>query len=54
MQIRLRKRLGDLLVDEHVIAQQQLDQALHHQQITGRKLGDTLIGMGFLSDQPPR
>ena len=51
MQIRLRKRLGDLLVDEHVIAQQQLDQALHQQQITGRKLGDTLIGMGFLSEQ---
>ncbi|PSW40898.1 MSHA biogenesis protein MshE [Photobacterium phosphoreum] len=51
MQIRLRKRLGDLLVDDHVIAQQQLDQALHQQQITGRKLGDTLIGMGFLSEQ---
>ncbi|MCP4957275.1 GspE/PulE family protein [Photobacterium aquimaris] len=51
MQIRLRKRLGDLLVDEHIIEQQQLDQALNQQQITGRKLGDTLIGMGFLSEQ---
>ncbi|PST93691.1 MSHA biogenesis protein MshE [Photobacterium iliopiscarium] len=51
MQIRLRKRLGDLLVDDHIIAQQQLDQALQQQQLTGRKLGDTLIGMGFLSEQ---
>lgn len=51
MQIRLRKRLGDLLVDEHIIVQQQLDQALNQQQITGQKLGDTLINMGFLSEQ---
>ncbi len=48
MQIRLRKRLGDLLVDENIITQQQLEQALKKQQSTGRKLGDTLINLAFL------
>lgn len=51
MQIRLRKRLGDLLVEEGIVAQDQLEQALGKQQTTGRKLGDTLISMGFLSEQ---
>ncbi|MEJ2763885.1 GspE/PulE family protein [Photobacterium sp. MCCC 1A19761] len=51
MQIRLRKRLGDLLVEEGIVAPEQLEQALNQQQSTGRKLGDTLISMGFLSEQ---
>ncbi|EAS63647.1 GspE/PulE family protein [Photobacterium angustum] len=51
MQIRLRKRLGDLLVDKNIITQQQLEQALTKQQSTGRKLGDTLINLGFLTEQ---
>ncbi|MCW8330421.1 Flp pilus assembly complex ATPase component TadA [Photobacterium sp. SDRW27] len=51
MQIRLRKRLGDLLVEEGIVAQDQLEQALAKQQTTGRKLGDTLISMGFLTEQ---
>lgn len=51
MQIRLRKRLGDLLVEEGIVAPAQLEQALSQQQSTGRKLGDTLISMGFLSEQ---
>ncbi len=51
MQIRLRKRLGDLLVEEGIVKQDQLEQALGKQQTTGRKLGDTLISMGFLSEQ---
>ncbi|KDM92802.1 GspE/PulE family protein [Photobacterium galatheae] len=51
MQLRLRKRLGDLLVEEGIVKQEQLDRALDQQQSTGRKLGDTLISMGFLSEQ---
>ena len=51
MQIRLRKRLGDLLVEEGIVSQEQLEQALAKQQTTGRKLGDTLISLGFLSEQ---
>ncbi|KWU02116.1 MSHA biogenesis protein MshE [Vibrio toranzoniae] len=51
MQIRLRKRLGDLLVEEGIINEAQVEQALVVQKSTGRKLGDTLIELGFLSEQ---
>ncbi|KLV06410.1 type II/IV secretion system protein [Photobacterium ganghwense] len=51
MPIRLRKRLGDLLVEEGIVDQSQLEQALDQQQATGRKLGATLISMGFLTEQ---
>ncbi|MGF1758523.1 Flp pilus assembly complex ATPase component TadA [Photobacterium sagamiensis] len=51
MQIKLRKRLGDLLVEEGIVAQEQLEQALVQQRTVGRKLGDTLISMGFLTEQ---
>lgn len=50
-QVRLRKRLGDLLVDEKVISQVQLDNALEAQHSSGRKLGETLIRLGFLTEQ---
>lgn len=50
-QVKLRKRLGDLLVEESVISQEQLDTALGSQKNTGRKLGDTLIRLGFLTEQ---
>jgi MSHA biogenesis protein MshE len=51
MPIRLRKRLGDLLVEEGIITEAQVEQALAAQKSTGRKLGDTLIELGFLSEQ---
>lgn len=51
MAIRLRKRLGDLLVEEGIINQSELEQALNQQQASGRKLGDTLISMGILTEQ---
>jgi MSHA biogenesis protein MshE len=50
MAIKLRKRLGDLLVEEGIITEEQVTQALSAQQQTGRKLGDTLIQLGFLSE----
>lgn len=51
MQIRLRKRLGDLLVEEGIITEAQVEQALAAQKSSGRKLGDALIELGFLSEQ---
>ncbi|MCW8332454.1 GspE/PulE family protein [Vibrio paucivorans] len=50
MQIKLRKRLGDLLVEEGIITEAQVEQALGAQKSTGRKLGATLIELGFLSE----
>ncbi|SDH35978.1 MSHA biogenesis protein MshE [Vibrio xiamenensis] len=51
MQIKLRKRLGDLLVEEGIITEAQVEQALSAQSATGTKLGATLIELGFLTEQ---
>ncbi|KOO17006.1 MSHA biogenesis protein MshE [Vibrio xuii] len=50
MKIKLRKRLGDLLVEEGIITEQQVEEALNAQKTTGRKLGAALIELGFLSE----
>ena len=44
-------RLGDLLVHEHIISNEQLMQALNSQKTTGRKLGNTLIELGYISER---
>lgn len=48
---KLKMRLGDLLVHEHIITNEQLMQALNSQKTTGRKLGDTLIELNYLSER---
>ncbi|MBS4687881.1 MSHA fimbrial ATPase MshE [Aeromonas sobria] len=48
-QPRLKMRLGDLLVQEQIISDDQLQLALQQRQ-TGRKLGSTLIDLGFISE----
>lgn len=51
MRLKLRKRLGDLLVEENIVSDEQIEQALITQKKTGRKLGATLIQLGFLSEK---
>ncbi len=51
MRLKLRKRLGDLLVEENIVTEEQIEQALLAQKKTGRKLGGTLIQLGFLSEK---
>lgn len=48
MKIQLRKRLGDLLVEEGIVSEDQIQQALSAQRSTGQKLGDALIDLGLL------
>ncbi len=43
-------RLGDLLVNEKLISNDQLQEALHSQTQTGKKLGRSLIDMGFVQE----
>ena len=50
MRPRLKMRLGDLLVHENIISSDQLDNALAAQRTSGRKLGDTLIDLGFIGE----
>ncbi|WP_194439083.1 ATPase, T2SS/T4P/T4SS family [Vibrio fluminensis] len=51
MQVKLRKRLGDLLVEEGIVTEQQVELALAEQKASGRKLGATLIDLGFLTEK---
>lgn len=45
-----RLRLGDLLVQQQLITEEQLMQALAEQRQTGRKLGATLIALGMVTE----
>ncbi|HBC3858588.1 GspE/PulE family protein [Vibrio parahaemolyticus] len=51
MKIQLRKRLGDLLVEEGIVSEDQIQQALSTQRSTGQKLGDALIDLGFITEK---
>jgi len=48
--MRKKIRIGDLLVQNAVISEAQLQTALAEQKSSGRKLGRTLIDLGFLSE----
>nr|WP_283104131.1 GspE/PulE family protein [Shewanella gelidimarina] len=44
-------RLGDLLVQEHIITDEQLGQALSEQRTSGKKLGRTLIDLSSITEE---
>ncbi|AAN57083.1 Flp pilus assembly complex ATPase component TadA [Shewanella oneidensis MR-1] len=50
MKPRLKMRLGDLLVQESIITEEQLQQALGEQRKTGHKLGRTLIDLRSITE----
>lgn len=50
MKPKLKKRLGDLLVEEQLISEAQLGSALQEQRQLGLKLGATLIHLGYISE----
>jgi type IV pilus assembly protein PilB len=43
-------RLGEILINEGLINQAQLEEALQYQKADGRKIGDILIERGFMSE----
>ncbi|AHV99326.1 MULTISPECIES: GspE/PulE family protein [Paenibacillus] len=47
----VKKRLGDLLVENGIISQEQLEEALVEQRKSKRKLGDLLISQGYITEQ---
>jgi MSHA biogenesis protein MshE len=47
---RKKIRIGDLLVEHRVITQEQLELALKEQRKLGRKLGQTLVTLGYVSE----
>src|SRR4029453_11063384 len=46
----MSSKLGDLLLKENLISQQQLKEALEHQRVSGGRLGNCLIKLGFVTD----
>ena len=50
MQPKLKRRLGDLLVEESLITEAQLAHALKEQHLLDLKLGSTLTHLGYLSE----
>ena len=46
----MSSKLGDLLVKENLISQQQLKEALEHQRVNGGRIGNCLIKLGFVTD----
>ena len=48
--IRKKIRIGDLLVEQKLISQAQLEDALADQKKTGRKLGRILIEHGYVAE----
>ncbi|WOH35898.1 GspE/PulE family protein [Thalassotalea fonticola] len=51
LKLKLKLRLGDLLVEESIISDEQLAHALQLQNTTHRKLGASLIELGFISER---
>lgn len=51
MKPKLKMRLGDLLVQEHIITDDQLGQALSEQRNSGKKLGRTLIDLSCITEE---
>ena len=47
---KLRMRLGDLLVNEGIVTDSQVEDALKKQRELGRKLGSTLVELGYIGE----
>ncbi|MHB1125385.1 MAG: type II secretion system ATPase GspE [Bacillota bacterium] len=48
---QLKKRLGDLLLEQNLITRDQLEEAVRVQKKSGDRLGRVLIGLGYVTEQ---
>jgi len=46
-----RKRLGEMLVDENVVTQEQIDQAFEAKKGTNKRLGEILVELNFTTEE---
>lgn len=47
----MKKRIGDMLIEEHLITQEQLERALVIARESGKKIGETLVENGYTTDE---
>ena len=50
IQISSKKRIGELLIEQGIINNEQLEQALQQQKAQGKKVGEMLVALGFISE----
>src|SRR5271157_3698411 len=48
---QMSEKLGEMLLKENLITPDQLKQALEHQKANGGRLGNSLVRLGFMSDE---
>ena len=48
---RRKRRLGDMLIQEHVITQEQLEQALEAKRTSDKRLGEILVELNFTTEE---
>ena len=46
----MRVKLGELLVREHKVTEEQVQEALDHQKANGGKIGKALVALGYVQD----
>ena len=46
----IRKKIGEILIEENLITEEQLFEALETQRLTGQKVGQILIDKGFIKE----
>jgi len=46
----IRKKMGEILVDEGLVKEDQVQEALRRQRSTGEAFGEVLVSMGFVSE----
>jgi hypothetical protein len=44
-----KRRLGDIVLERNMVTPQQLHQALEEQRVSGGKLGEVLVELGFIT-----
>ena len=48
---RERMRLGDILIKQHIITEDQLKKALELQKGTGKKIGEVFVDSGMITEE---
>ena len=46
-----KKRIGDILLEENIITEEQLEEALKVGKAEKKKIGETIVELGFASEQ---
>lgn len=50
MESRQKKRLGDMLIEEQIITDEQLSDALEKKKGTTKRLGEVLVELGYTNE----